>query len=211
MHKIYENDDLMMYFKKRYCHCCGKVLQIKKTKRIVKKGDPDHGIYCTIGAKYKPYGDILVVGKQYYCPSCNKSFSCDEQGKIIEAQKFYKRKIVFSEEINNVYDKNMLISIKQINKLRWILLFPIVGGIICMYYIFNSRLREKTNSKDGSKLLLSSIIVLIGVAFIIKIVLFIFKRIEFLDDYKNLIMLVPSLLSFNLPILWYMNHKFRQN
>lgn len=42
MHKIYENDDLMMYFKKRYCPCCGKVLQIEKKERIVKKGDPDH-------------------------------------------------------------------------------------------------------------------------------------------------------------------------
>ena len=46
MHKVYENDDLMMYFKKRYCHCCGKVLQRKRTERVVRKGDPDHKAYC---------------------------------------------------------------------------------------------------------------------------------------------------------------------
>ena len=73
MHKVYENDDLMMYFKKRYCHCCGKVLQRKRTERVVRKGDPDHRAYCTIGRSYKPYGDILVIGKEYFCSSCNKS------------------------------------------------------------------------------------------------------------------------------------------
>lgn len=34
MHKIYENNDLAMYFKKRYCHCCGKKLQRKKQKEL---------------------------------------------------------------------------------------------------------------------------------------------------------------------------------
>ena len=86
MHKVYENDDLMMYFKKRYCHCCGKVLQIKRCERVVKKGDPDHAQYCHIGTTYKPHGDILVIGKEYYCTSCNKNFSCDEQGRVIDAQ-----------------------------------------------------------------------------------------------------------------------------
>ena len=36
MHKIYENDDLMMYFKKRYCYYCGEVLKTHKTERIIK-------------------------------------------------------------------------------------------------------------------------------------------------------------------------------
>jgi len=108
MHKIYENDDLMMYVKKRYCHCCGNELQIKQTERIVRKGDPDHKAYCSIGTSYKPHGDILVIGRGYYCPLCNKEFSCDEQGKVIEAQNRYKTKVVTREEIDNVEIDNLL-------------------------------------------------------------------------------------------------------
>ena len=107
MHKVYENDDVMMYFKKRYCHCCGKVLQTRKTERVVKKGDPKHSKYCYIGTKYKPHGDILVVGKEYYCPSCGKSFSCEEQEAVIIAQQFYKRKIVAPEEIENAKSRKI--------------------------------------------------------------------------------------------------------
>ena len=171
MHKVYENDDLMMYFKKRYCHCCGKVLQRKRTERVVRKGDPDHRAYCTIGRSYKPYGDILVIGKEYFCSSCNKSFSCDDQGKVIEAQKHYQRNIVTEEEITNVKNQNLMIANDRILKIRWLLLFPVIGGIICTFKIFNGCLREKTNNKDLHKLILSALLVFIGVAIVIKLVL----------------------------------------
>ena len=169
MHKVYENDDLMMYFKKRYCHCCGKVLQIKRTERVVRKGDPDHRAYCTIGRSYKPYGDILVIGKEYFCSSCNKYFSCDDQEKVIEAQKHYQRNIVAEEEITNVKNQNLMIANDRILKLRWILLIPIIGYFICNFVIFNGYLSEKTKSKDLYKLTLSSVLFFIGVALIIKL------------------------------------------
>ena len=209
MHKVYENDDLMMYLKKRYCHCCGGALHRKRTERIVKKGDLDHGAYCTIGTNYKPYGDILVVGKEYYCSSCDKVFSCDEQGKIIEAQKHYGRKIVSKEEVSFVHDNNLIFSANKIMKLKWSLLMPIIGGLICMFFIFNGRLSEKTNTRDGIKLIFSSIIVLVGVALVIKIVLSMFASVDFINRYETMIMLIPSILSFNLPILWYINRKFK--
>ena len=208
MHKVYENDDLMMYFKKRYCHCCGKVLQRKKTERVVRKGDPDHRAYCTIGRSYKPYGDILVIGKEYFCSSCNKSFSCDEQGKVIEAQKHYKRHIVTDEEIANVKNQKLIIVNDRILKMRWLLLFPVIGGIICTFKIFNGCLREKTNNKDLHKLILSALLVFIGVAIVIKLVLSTVNN-EMLNKYQTLFMLIPSLLSFNMPILWYINHTFK--
>ena len=208
MHKVYENDDLMMYFKKRYCHCCGKVLQRKKTERVVRKGDPDHRAYCTIGRRYKPYGDILVIGKEYFCSSCNKSFSCDEQGKVIEAQKHYKRHIVTDEEIANVKNQKLIIVNDRILKMRWLLLFPVIGGIICTFKIFNGCLREKTNNKDLHKLILSALLVFIGVAIVIKLVLSTVNN-EMLNKYQTLFMLIPSLLSFNMPILWYINHTFK--
>lgn len=84
---------------------------------------------------------------KYYCPLCDKVYSCDEQGRVIEAQKFYKRKIVTNEEINKVYSNKILLSMKKIKKLRWILLFPIIGGIICLFLIFNGELRKKQKAK----------------------------------------------------------------
>ena len=36
MHKNYENDDLMMYFKKRNCHCCGNILSKQNIQRLLK-------------------------------------------------------------------------------------------------------------------------------------------------------------------------------
>ena len=209
MHKVYENDDLMMYFKKRYCHCCGEVLQRKKTERIVRKGEPDHRFYCSIGTFYKLYGDILVIGKEYYCPLCNKSFSCDEQGKVRDAQKYYQRKVVTNEEINIAHNNEILIEKQNILKLRWFLLIPVLGILICTISIFNRYLSEKTKSKDLSKLLLSSIFIFIGVALVVKLVISMFNNIDFINDYKTMLMLIPALLSSNIPVLWYINHKFR--
>ena len=99
MHKVYENKDLMMYFRKRYCRCCGKPLTHRRCERVVRKGDEDHFEYCTIGRGYKPHGDILVVGVEYYCEHCCKAFSCDEQSDIKRAQKILGKKIVSEDEI----------------------------------------------------------------------------------------------------------------
>ena len=199
----------MMFFKKRYCHCCGGILQNKKSERILREGDPDHRLYCTIGTNYKPYGDILVIGREYYCPSCNKMFSCDQQGKVIEAQRYYQKKIVTNEEISQTYKSKMLVSLKNILKLRWTLLIPVVGSLICMFYIFNGKLSEKTEEKDGHKLFLSSMLVFIGIALAVKIVLSMFHNTDFINNYRTIFMLIPSLLSFNFPTLWYINHKFK--
>lgn len=90
----------------------------------------------------------------------------------------------------------------------WLLLFPVIGGIICTFKIFNGCLREKTNNKDLHKLILSALLVFIGVAIVIKLVLSTVNN-EMLNKYQTLFMLIPSLLSFNMPILWYINHTFK--
>ena len=208
MHKVYENDDLLMYFKKRYCHCCGKALQRKTTERIVHKGDPEHREYCTIGRGYKLHGDILIIGQEYFCPYCNKSFSCEEQGEVIEAQKHYQRHIVSKEEICNVKNSNMEIANNIILKMRWLLLIPVIGVIICTFKIFNGCLQEKTNNGDLHKLTMSSLLVFIGVAIAIKLVLSVVNN-DFLTEHQTLFMLIPSLLSSNMPTLWYINHMFK--
>ena len=204
MHKVYENDDVMMHFKKRYCHCCGKVLQTRKTERIVRKGDPEHSNYCHIGTKYRPHGDIMVIGREYYCPSCDKVFSCDEQGDVIVAQRYYNRKIVAPEEIENAKSKKIQKACKQIGKMRWLLFIPVLGGLICQFKIFNGCLNVYTKEKDIHKLTLSAILVFIGVALAIKIGLF-FANVELLKSYETILMLIPSLFFSNIPILWYIN------
>lgn len=208
MHKIFENDDLMMYFKKRYCHCCGKALQRKRTERVVQRGDPDHIIYCTVGRTYKPYGDILVIGKEYYCPACDKSFSCDEQAKVIKAQKYHKRNIVTDEEIKTAKSNSISASKQNALNLRWFLLIPILGGLISMFAIFNGTLSEATKSRDGSKILLSSVLTFVGVALIAKLILSMFNS-DFTSAYNTILMLIPSALSFNVPVLFYINNTFK--
>ena len=70
---------------------------------------------------------------------------------------------------------------------------------------------EKTERKDGSKLLLSSILVFIGVALAVKIVLSMFNNVDFISNYKTLFMLIPALLTFNIPTLLYINRKFNND
>ena len=208
MHKVYENNDLMMYFRKRYCHCCGKELQRKRYERIVQRGDPDHRAYCTVGRSYKPYGDILVIGKEYRCPACDKSFSCDEQGAVIEAQKYYRRKVVTDEEIRDTCKNGLVIAEQTIRRLRWTLFVPVLGCLICMFHIFNGKLSALTERNDGTKLLLASILVFTGVALVIRLILPLLGNIDFIHDYRTVIMLITSLLSFNIPTLWYINKNF---
>ena len=208
MHKVYENDDLMMYFKKRYCHCCGEVLHKKRTERIVRKSDPDHSYYCHIGTTYKPHGDILVVGKEYFCSSCNKVFSCDEQSEITDAQKHYKKYIVTTEEINIVKNKNIETARKCILKMRWLLLIPIIGVILCDFKIFNGCLRTQTKPKDSPRIVLSTIIFIL-VAIAVKLVLSLIN-IEILNAYSRIIMAILGSLAANIPTLILINTRFKK-
>lgn len=207
MHKVYENNDLMMYFKKRYCHVCGKALQKKRSERIIMKGDPEHKTYCTVGTTYKPYGNIMVIGKEYYCYCCEKTFTCDEQSKIIEAQKHYGKKIVTEQEIQNVQSNGLIVSMHNIKKARWLLLIPVVGGLVCSYGIFNGKLQIMTENRDGAKLLFASVAAVVLIALVMKLLLAIFSGNEFVAQYSNLLMIMPATFAFNFPVLWYINHK----
>lgn len=208
MHKVYENDDVMIFNKKRYCHCCGNILKNTYVKKIIKKTDSDHFIYSTIGSGYRIYDDILVTKKAYYCSSCHKIFSCFEQSKAMSAQKYYKRRIVSKKEINYVHDMQLKKLLIRILKYRWILFIPGIGGIICMYEIFSSMLREKTKKYDQTKLYIISLVLLIISALIIKNIFITFDNIDYL--YKKIITILMSLYSFNIPILIYINNNFNK-
>lgn len=207
MHKVYENDDLLMYFKKRYCHVCGKTLQRKRSKRIVRKGDPDHKTYCTVGKYYKPYGDILVIGKEYFCSCCNTSFTCDRQSEVIDAQKYYRKKIVTEQEIQQVQANGQITAIQNIKKARWLLLIPIIGGLVCSFSIFNGKLQERSQNNDGGKLLFASVVAAVCIALLIKFLLAMFAGNAFVAQYDDIMIIISAALAFNLPVLWYINHK----
>lgn len=209
MHKVYENDDLAMFFKKRYCRYCGEVLSLKKTERVVKKGDPDHSEYCCIGTHYHFYGDILVIGKEYYCVKCEKSFSCEKQHEVVEAQKFYKKKIVTDEEIENAYNYNFMREQRNLLKGRWFLLIPYFGGWICIFLIFNTKLKIKTKRYDGLKLIILGCIALLIGGLIAKLLLHLFNGILDLNNLSSLITFIFAMYFYNFPILWYINHKFK--
>ncbi len=208
MHKIYENNDVMMYFKKRYCRCCGEILQRKRTERVVRKGDPDHIKYCNIGRSFRPHDDLLVVGKEYYCPSCDRSFSCEVQGDVIKAQKYYQKKIVTDENIRNFQKDEILLLKQKLLKLRWLLLLPVLGGLICRFYISNTKLKNGTEKKDMGKILLASALVFIGMFFVMKTFVSPFIDIGSVDN-KNSFLIIVSLFPVNIPTLWYINHTFK--
>lgn len=203
MPKAYEFDDVLMFFKKRYCHCCGGKLSIRSTEKVVDKNE-----YTSSGRYQYVYNeDVTVIGKEYYCSKCDKSFSCDEQEKVNQAQKLYQRKIVSDGEISNIINQNQTSSLEKLSKLKWTLLIPVIGHFICTAYIFSGELSNKTAKGDLHKLTISTLLVFIGVALVVKLVLSMFNGIEFINNSETVLMLIPSLLSFNMPVLWYINNK----
>lgn len=208
MHKVYENDDLMMFIKRRYCRCCGNILHKRKTERIVKKGDPDHSVYCTIKSGYTPYGDIMVIGMEYYCENCKLSFSCDEQDKIINAQKRLNKKIVSSDEVSETWQDSIEKSTHTVAKMKWLLLLPVVGALLCSVFIFNGKLDIKTESNDFVKIAISSILLAIIVFVILKNLSILICDFSLfgIHNIKNIIVDILASLSFNIPTFIYIKH-----
>ena len=196
----------MMYFKKRYCRCCGGILKRKRTERVVRRGDSDDYLCCNrFGGRYDA---VLVIGTDYYCPACDKMFYCDEQSNIICAQKHFQRKIVSEKEICFACNKRLDSSVQRIKKHKWLFLIPIIG-LLLTFLFMPEALEKNTNPKDKVYLISSPFIVFICVAGAIKLLLSMYGSIQVLNDHQRLIMLIPALLSSGLPIFWYINHKFK--
>ena len=196
MHKIYINDDVT--FKKRYCGCCGNVLEKKRTEKIVRKGDPAHFAYCNMGRSYHPYGDILVIGKEYFCPACNQFFSCDEQAYVRLAQKRYGKKIVSQKEIDETQHHLLLEDIQRILKSRWLLFVPLIGGIICFYFCSAGPFSgQKGVGKEVNRVFKSSLLLVLSFA----IVYAIFANATNIP-HSPLTMIAAGYV-YNLPTLWY--------
>lgn len=204
MHKIYENDDIAMYFKKRYCSYCGNRLDRKRTERVVAKDDPDHKTYCSIGVSYKPHKDILVIGRSYYCSICQRTFTCDEQRDVIHAQKALGKKIVSEQEIATVRERRIESLKKRRTWLKWWLLIPVIGGIICLFLLYNNDSQVEFKG-ISAKVPFLCIILFVAVAALMKLIFYLillFYQSLFLEQYQNIFAFIVALLSFNLPVYW---------
>ena len=224
MQKVYENKDLMMYFKKRYCRCCGKPLSNRKSERVVKKGDPDHFEYCTIGNGFSPHKDILVVGVEYYCEHCDKAFSCEEQGEIQRAQKYFGRKIVSEDEVAFVnidsdgsvvgtrerVDKKGGEKIVVLKKNRRYLWIPVIGLIM-----FSLKTKNKYYSLLDYRI--TRIITLFSIIIAEILYILIFRALknanllsEVLIKSSNIGKVIVALLVCNIPTIIHVNHRIKK-
>jgi len=210
--KGYESSiSLGMIFKKMYCHKCGFKLEKKKISNIYKKGDPNFS-NDILGRRQIGMDRKEVVHYIYRCPNCSSEITYDEQCKVTKKQKKLKRIILNEDSVEEIYNnKNICIQIarKRILKMRWLLLLPLFGGVICMVYIFSGCLSEKVEKRDLHKLTCSSILILIGAALGLKW-LFSAANISFINGCRTteIIIIVLLLLLYNLPVLLYINRVF---
>ena len=207
--KVWENNDLMMYFKKRHCRCCGNPLQRKRTENLLLVGTPEHRAYLFNKPRSSGNYDILLIGTDYYCPCCDKMFSCAEQIEIIAAQKYYKTKTVSEEQVRFARENKILCAKKRIRDFRWFLFIPVVGLILCYFYITQGPLTKTITHKENSWLMLLTPVVFFAVAYIMKLMLSTYFAGTLSFDLLRLIMIIPAIFAMNLPILWYINHKFK--
>ncbi len=87
-----------MLFKKMYCECCGNKLKIKKITKVVNKGDEGYS------SRMPGEGDALGMSSYYdetyvyWCPTCNRTITYDDQCVIAKKQKLLKKKILIENE-----------------------------------------------------------------------------------------------------------------
>lgn len=85
--KYYNNDVLYTKFKKHYCFECGAVLTCVKTSKVVNsKSDEAKNYDFSLGDGFMS-GDVEFIGKEFYCPICEKRISIDEMKRIEKEQK----------------------------------------------------------------------------------------------------------------------------
>ena len=211
MRKVYVNNDLSMYFKKKHCRYCGHILEIKKTKRIVTPYDSEYGSYC-MGRCNIPDGDLLVIGKDYYCPHCERIFLCQEQSKITRAQKFFGKKIVSEEEIAEAEHQMLMKRMQLMLKLRWMLLIPFFGSLAYLCMIAAGMISEIEEPKDMKILHCTSIGGLLVSLCIEKLILH-FGNIDGNSIWGIVLGIVLEIMPFwmfNLPMLIYITHRCKQ-
>lgn len=86
-----------MLWKKMYCSQCGKPLLKKKVSNTYKRGDPGFKTFLLGGViSVYSYTEVTYI---YFCPTCRREISYDDQIEVERTQKKLGRKVVSVEEI----------------------------------------------------------------------------------------------------------------
>ena len=93
--------DIGMLFKKMYCQHCGTRLEVKKTTKIVHRGDEEFSSRMAGGMYNIGMNSYQQATYVYQCPNCHFEITYAAQCVIAEKQKTLKKKII-SE--NDGYD-----------------------------------------------------------------------------------------------------------
>lgn len=200
--------DFRILFRKFYCPICGQKLKV--VMEVNKLTDKQKERYYQ---ELYPYGvpiniDVGKAKQMFKCNYCNYYNTTDNQLLINKKQKHLKKKIITEEEIGTVKLEKLCIEKKTILNLRWLLLLPVIGGIICTFVILFSSLLKMYGRQSRHILVWSPIVISLIVLVILRAVLSMFNDVDFIINYRNWIMLIPSLLSYNIPVLIYINRNF---
>ena len=202
-------------FRKHYCPHCGNELKKQKEVSVLHKGDEgfrkNH-----LGTGYNPSIDTNeITTYSFSCIQCNEQFSDDDLSKIRKMQRAEKSKILKAyaspseEDVCLAHESRLALAIHQIKKLKWLLLFPVIGWLICIIVMYSNELSEKIDTKETICLMLSPVAAFVAVAGFFKFILSACTDLGVPVDCQGLIMWIPALFAANLPILWYINHKFK--
>ncbi len=221
------------WFKTFYCPICGEKLVVAKNARDVPEWEYRQE-YRFRGIEPYIFGATEIV-ETFYCPKCHYRNSIDNQLFIRKKQKELN-KIIFDEddwnsisyttqgekiepkkdegtgaseeELAKANRVKMMVETDNILKMRWLLLIPVLGAVICMIKIFNGCLEKYTGIGDLRNIVFASILTFMGVAVPLKSILSM-SNVDFLYDYRTIIMFLIASFAFNIPMLIYINKTFK--
>ena len=112
------------------------------------------------------------------------------------------------EAIANLIKKQTMEATSEILKMRWLLLIPVIGSIICLIKIFGGYLKDHTEDMDLRNVLWASVLIFLGVALATKLILPEFDP-NLIYEYRMILVFVPASFLFNVPTLFYINKRFK--
>lgn len=208
---------MIFYHAKKHCRCCGKELEKRRVQEPLKGryvnifGAQFYLVHTRVGWTFYDDDDAYIYVDEYYCKNCDKAFSFKETYLITTFQKKLNKTVIPEDEFLLFKEKHIEKLTQSIKKLKWLSFIPCLGGIILSWKTFMYPLSEKSKSRDSYNIGIASLVSMIVFLLISKI-LFNFILVDAVSPniayaLKNILPWFVSLWAFNIPVLWYINHK----